>query len=245
MQLTDERKAFDTDGATVLRGVFKGWTDLLAEGIAENAREPGPWFRDYTPDKRSGKFFGDYCNWNRIAPFRKFVEESPAAEVARSLMQSRQTRIFHEHVLVKEAGADKATPWHHDSPYYCVEAEQTISLWIPLDPVPRATCLEFVAGSHRWGKMFRPRKFSGVNYERSIAGLEDMPDIEAHRGDYPRLGHGAGRCDRLQLPRGARRAGQSVGHDGSAGGVVPLARRQRRLCGPRRRNLAALSAARG
>jgi ectoine hydroxylase-related dioxygenase (phytanoyl-CoA dioxygenase family) len=188
MQLDNERKAFETDGATVLRGVFKGWTDLLAEGIAENAREPGPWFRDYTPDKPSGKFFGDYCNWNRIVPFRQFVEQSPAAEVARSLMQSRQSRIFHEHVLVKEAGADKPTPWHHDSPYYCVDADQAVSLWIPLDPVPRATCLEFVAGSHRWGKMFRPRKFSGVNYERSIGGLEDMPDIEAHRGDYRILG---------------------------------------------------------
>lgn len=39
------------------------------------------------------------------------------------------------------------------------------------------------------GRMFRPRKFSGINYERSVEDrLEDMPDIDARRGDYEILG---------------------------------------------------------
>lgn len=184
----EEKEAFARDGVAVLRGVFNEWIPTLRSGVEMNVAEPGPDFRDYTAGKATGRFFGDYCNWQRIAPFRRFVEESPAARIARELMQSDRARIFHEHVLVKEPGADKPTPWHHDEPYYCVSARQSVSMWVPLDPVPRDTCVEFVAGSHRWGKLFQPRKFTGVAYDRSVDGLEDMPDIEAHRNEFDILG---------------------------------------------------------
>ena len=39
-------------------------------------------------------------------------------------------------------------------PYYCVDGEQVCSIWLPLDPVPKESGLEFVAGSHLLGKMF-------------------------------------------------------------------------------------------
>ena len=68
-------------------------------------------------------------------------------------------RLFHEHVLVKEPGTLEPTPWHHDQPYYFVDGTQIVSLWIPLDPVPRRTCVEYVAGSHRWGKWYTPKRF--------------------------------------------------------------------------------------
>src|SRR5258708_12187354 len=55
---------------------------------------------------------------------------------------------------------------------------------MPLDPVPRDICVEFVAGSHRWGRWFRPQKFSGVAYDHKSDTLEDMPDIGAHRPNY-------------------------------------------------------------
>jgi len=186
--LATEREAFERDGAAVLRGVFTDWIELLREGVEYNATHPGPSFRNYTPEKTTGRFFGDYCNWQRIEPFRDFVEHSMAASVAQALMGSQRARIFHEHVLVKEAGAAKLTPWHHDEPYYCVSAEQAVSLWIPLDPVPRETCVEFVAGSHKWGKLFRPRKFSGVAYDHKSDRLEELPDIDANRDDYRILG---------------------------------------------------------
>ena len=52
------------------------------------------------------------------------------------LMGSRSVRLFHEHVLVKEPNADVPTPWHHDQPYYCVDGDQNVSMWIALDAVP-------------------------------------------------------------------------------------------------------------
>jgi ectoine hydroxylase-related dioxygenase (phytanoyl-CoA dioxygenase family) len=96
-------------------------------------------------------------------------------------------RLFHEHVLVKEASADVATPWHQDQPYYCVDGSQTVSLWVPLDRVPRERTLEFVAGSHAWGKSFRPQRFNGAALNEND-GLEPVPDIDGDRASYAILG---------------------------------------------------------
>jgi hypothetical protein len=76
--LATEREAFERDGAAVLRGVFKDWVEPLREGVEYNATHPGPSFRNYTPEKTTGRFFGDYCNWQRIEPFKDFVEHSSA-----------------------------------------------------------------------------------------------------------------------------------------------------------------------
>jgi ectoine hydroxylase-related dioxygenase (phytanoyl-CoA dioxygenase family) len=176
--------SFREDGAVLLPGVFRDWVETLRRGIERNLTEPGPHQRIYTPQGGSGRFVGDYCNWARIPEYRDFVFESPAAETARQLMGSRTARFFHEHILVKEPETREPTPWHHDQPYYCVDGAQNVSLWIPLDRVPRDVCVEFVAGSHRWGRWFRPRKFTGIAYDHKADRLEDMPDISAHRADY-------------------------------------------------------------
>ncbi len=179
---TETIDTFRADGVVVLRGLFADWIEPLRVGTRRNLASPSPLHRNYT--KGGARFFGDYCNWPAIPQFRRFVEQSPAGEVARQLMQSRVARIFHEHLLVKEAGADIPTPWHHDSPYYCVQGQQTVSLWLPLDPVPRAICLESVAGSHAWGKLFRPRRFDGTAYDHQTDDLVEMPDISADRDAY-------------------------------------------------------------
>ncbi len=180
----EQIEAFERDGVILLRGVFGDWIETLCRGVEFNMQNPGPFGREYLDENQSGRFFGDYCNWNRIDEYRQFLFESPAAEIAAALMQSESVRIFHEHVLVKEPGTDKITPWHHDQPYYCVDGNQVCSMWIPLDSIGVKTCPEFVAGSQAWQRWFTPRKFSGIDYERDDPSLETMPDIEANRQDY-------------------------------------------------------------
>ena len=102
-------------------------------------------------------------------------------------MGSKTARLFHEHVLVKEAMSDVVTPWHQDQPYYCVEAVKNVSFWIPLDDVPRERSPEFVGGSHRWGRCFRPERFNGQPLNEND-DLEKMPDINANRSNYDLLG---------------------------------------------------------
>lgn len=176
--------AFKEDGAVCLRGVFSDWVESLRAGVDYNMSHPGPFGREYTKDGQPGRFFGDYCNWDRISEYREFMLESPAAEVAARLTGSERMQIFHEHVLVKEPGTLDKTPWHHDQPYYCVDGNKVCSLWIPLDEVSKETCPEFIAGSHAWGRWFLPRKFSGVDYDHTASHLEPIPNFDAERDQH-------------------------------------------------------------
>lgn len=172
--------AFRRDGAVLLRGLFRDWLPVLEAGVERNIREPSPIATEHRLDDGAGRFFEDYCSWLRIPEYRDFVLNSPAAAVAGRLCGATAIQIFHEHVLVKEPGTTKVTPWHHDMPYYCVDGEQVVSFWTALDPVPQGVCPRFVAGSHRWGKLYYPRRFDdGANYAYGDSGYEAVPDIDA------------------------------------------------------------------
>ncbi|MFL6221360.1 MAG: phytanoyl-CoA dioxygenase family protein, partial [Actinomycetes bacterium] len=151
----DEIAAYQRDGAVCVRGLFRDWVDVIEAGIERNIREPGPYAAESVRPGEPGSFFDDYCNWERIPELRRVVLESPAAQVAAAAMRSRTAQFFHDHVLVKEPGTQKATPWHQDIPYYFVDGAQTVSIWIPIDPVRDAT-LRVVAGSHRWDRPILP-----------------------------------------------------------------------------------------
>jgi len=178
---------FQAQGVTVLRGLFSDWVEVLREGIAANMADPNPNARIYKDDAGGGQFFVDYCSWHRIPQYRDFIFNSSAAEIGAQLMQSEQVQLFHEHVLVKEAQTGIPTPWHHDMPYYCVDGPKTVSLWLPLDEVPRERTLEFIAGSHQWDKHYRPQRFNGQALNEND-GLEEIPDINANRDDYNIIG---------------------------------------------------------
>jgi len=172
-------ETYQRDGALVLRGAFAGWVAALRDGFEQNLAQPGPFAIENVGGGERGRFFEDYCNWQRIAPFADFIRRSPAAEIAGRLMGADAVQIFHEHILVKEPGTAKPTPWHQDLPYYCVEGLQTASYWIPLDPVTRANTLRVVLGSHRWPRLVRPKRWaSNENFYAGDDLFMEMPDVE-------------------------------------------------------------------
>ncbi len=132
----EQVEAYRRDGAACLRGVFADWVESVREGVERNIAEPGPVATEHKLDDGRGRFFEEYCNWQRIPQYRDFVCDSSAASLAARLMGATRVQIFHEHLLVKEPGTGKATPWHHDMPYYCVQGGQVVSFWLALDPVP-------------------------------------------------------------------------------------------------------------
>ena len=182
----DDVASFREKGAVCLRGIVdRRWLDVLAFGVEKNLKDPSPYGCRYTEEGSPGGFVDDYCNWQRISEYRDFVFGAGLGAVMAELLGSREVRFFHEHVLVKEPGTREVSPWHQDQPYYCVDGDQVASAWIPLDPVPRAVCPQFVAGSHRWGKMYTPRKFADHRpYEGAFDRFEPVPDVDAHRDDY-------------------------------------------------------------
>ena len=157
---------------------------LLAEAVDENLASPGPWANDYTPQGQTGRFFGDYVNWERIDGYRNVALDGPLPLLARDLL-GETPRFFHEHTLVKERDTSEVTPWHHDEPYYCVDGASNVSLWVSLDPVPRRAGVEFIVGSHLWGRRFVPRKFvDQTSYVDDANGFELVPDIDAVRDQH-------------------------------------------------------------
>ena len=181
----DDIETFQRDGAAVLRGALSGdWLQALAAGVEYNRTHPSAWSHWYTHPDESVGFWTDYVTWQQVPEYRAVVFESGLADVAARLMRSTTARFFHEHVLVKEPGATERTPWHHDQPYYPVDGDQNVSMWIGLDPVPTDRAIRFVAGSHRWNRWFIPRKFiDHTPYAPESGRYELMPDIDAMLAD--------------------------------------------------------------
>lgn len=170
---------FQRDGVVLIPGLFADWVDVLRAGVARNIDAPGPYASENKKDGETGRFFDDYCNWQRIPEFEQVIRDSPAAPVAAALMGSRTVQVFHDHVLVKEPGTSMATPWHTDGPYYFVSGQQTVSFWSPLDPVTDAA-LRCVPGSHRWEKPVLPMRWIKEEaYFPNVADYMPVPDPEA------------------------------------------------------------------
>lgn len=160
MTLPDAKtiEAYRRDGAVLIKGLWTDWVEVIRDGIARNMAEPGPYASENLKPGEAGRFFDDYCNWERIPEFGRVIRDSGVEQVAAALMGSDRVQMFHDHVLVKEPGTSKPTPWHQDGPYYFVEGQQTVSFWSPVDPVKEAS-LRCVAGSHKWPREVLPTRW--------------------------------------------------------------------------------------
>jgi ectoine hydroxylase-related dioxygenase (phytanoyl-CoA dioxygenase family) len=178
--------AFQRDGAVVLRRILDAHeVRTLERGVERNLAELSPLGMNATRPGEPGAFVEDFRNWERIPEYAELIRGSRLAAAAGALMRSREVRLFHDHLLVKEAGTRDRSPWHQDQPYYCIDGSQTVSFWIPLDPVARPSTLEFVAGSHAEGRWFMPRSFvRGTPMVFEEGALEEVPDIDADRGAW-------------------------------------------------------------
>jgi ectoine hydroxylase-related dioxygenase (phytanoyl-CoA dioxygenase family) len=171
--------AFQRDGVVLIKGLFADHVETLRTGVQRNIDEPGPYAAENLKAGEGGRFFDDYCNWSRICEYEEVVRTSAATEVAADLMRSQTVQMFHDHVLVKEPGTSKPTPWHTDGPYYFVEGQQTVSFWSPLDPVTEAS-LRCVAGSHLWEKPVLPTRWlSETNFYPDEDAYMPVPDPDA------------------------------------------------------------------
>ena len=178
------------DGVVVVRGAFRDWVETLRSGFERNLAAPGPFAIENVGSGESGRFFEDYCNWPRIPEFKDFILNSPAAEIAGRIMGAKSAQIFHEHILVKEPGTSKPTPWHQDMPYYCVTGRQTASYWIPLDPVTETNTLRALKTSHLWPKLVRPKRWAtneSFYAQGNPYGDDDFMDMPPIGDDDPRI----------------------------------------------------------
>lgn len=180
---------FARDGAVCLRGLLDaGQVERLRGAIDHHLAHPSPRAIVASRPDDPGRFVEDFCCWQDHAAYRELVFDPLIAAVAARLMRSTTVRLYHDHMLTKEPGTRQPTPWHQDQPYYNIDGQQNLSLWIAVDPVRRHSTLEFLAGSHR-GPWLMPRTFLSAQARWFPEGsLAERPDIESNRDDFPILG---------------------------------------------------------
>jgi ectoine hydroxylase-related dioxygenase (phytanoyl-CoA dioxygenase family) len=184
-----ERAAYARDGVVMLAGMFDAdWIARLCGAIDRDMARPSAMATDFNAPGTPGRFFGDMFMWTWDADFRAAVFDSPAPAIAAALMGAARVHFFYDQLFVKEPGTTKPTPWHQDQPYWAVAGEQICTVWIALDRIPIAAgAVEYVAGSHRWDRRFRPVAFREGNHNAvryAASDLEPVPDIEAERAQH-------------------------------------------------------------
>lgn len=193
-----DMQAYARDGAVCLRGAFdQSWVALAQEGIARNIEQPSPLFRNL--GSQDGGFLSDIWSRRYISELERFCMESPAAAIAARALQSSKVRLAQDTWFSKLPGASVRTPWHHDT----VISGPFCSIWVALDPTPRTATLEFVRGSHAWGRAMMPRsyfseegdaaeqfytEFHGDATDAVPQDYDQVPDIEANRSAYDIIG---------------------------------------------------------
>ena len=233
---------FQRDGAVCVRGAFSADEVALVErGIERNLAEPSERALVASRPDDPGRFFEDFCNWQRIPEF-----ERVHPRVARGRDRRRADG------LADGSGSSTTTCSSRSrarasgrrgtrtSRTTTSRARRTARMWMPVDPVDRASRrVEFVAGSHR-GPWLMPRTFMDERGEVVPGG---QPRGAARRRGRPRrvrilaLGARAGRRRVLPHAHAARRRRR----DAAAArvlGALPRRRRDARAArrGRRRRS---------
>jgi ectoine hydroxylase-related dioxygenase (phytanoyl-CoA dioxygenase family) len=171
-------------GVIVIKGIFKDWIETLKIGFDRVLAEPSIHGRENVTTENSGRFFEDYCNWQRIIEFKECIFKSPGAQIISEATGSKSVQLFHEHIFIKDAGTQKETPFHQDMPYYCIDGNQTGSFWIPLDKVEKNNNLKLILKSHHWSKLIKPTKWSNnKSWYSENNDFMEMPDLKKIKKD--------------------------------------------------------------
>ena len=185
----EEVETYHRDGVLLLPGMFdKDWIELLNKGLDANIEAPTRRSRIWYKDTSGRSMFYDHTAWKGIEEYRKFIFNSPAAQICGQLMRSTTINFFFDSVFVRSTGTQFETPWHQDEPYWSVEGYDACSIWMPLGPVKQKNALSFVPGSHRLKTVFKQYNFGDLNPVRkknvdqvdfSDIAEQEFPDINA------------------------------------------------------------------
>ena len=143
---------------------------------------------NFSHDDPNGKFSFETFLWHQHPGFRDFIKDSPAAEIALTVMRSAKANIVFDQYLVKEPTTAQPTVWHHDLTCWPSKGKNVAAFWLALEPVTEECgSMEFVASWHLWGHRYHPIAF--VDHSKFKTERSPVPDIDAMRGDCT-LHHG-------------------------------------------------------
>ena len=168
--------------------------------------DEGNRLKDIPLEKRTlyDQAFIQVCNlWTRSERVRELAFSKRLARIAAELMGTRGVRMWHDQALYKEPSGG-FTPWHVDQQYWPMASPNSVTAWIPLQPVPiEMGPLCFGRGSHR--------KHIGRDLEISAESEQQIRDEVKKQKD--RRSAGAVRTGRRELPPRLDAAPRRPEHD--------------------------------
>ena len=166
----DEIRTFWNDGVVYLGCMFDAdWVERAGAAI----------------DEAPGAYGERNFIWPVSEAIRELVFDSPVGEIAAALLRSKTIGHMGDIEWVKDPHSESLTPWHQDQPYLQLAGRQTCNLWIGIDAATGENgAVEWVKGSHDWGKVFEPEPFDGSAPKDVRPGRERVPDFDNLRGQY-------------------------------------------------------------
>ena len=228
-RLSDEQvEAYRRDGVVHIGGaVGTDTVTRMLEAVENTMAAPSRFGGDMTDPDGPGLFFQDRHLFPRHPTYRAFLDETPLAAMAGQATGSATIRAFYDHIFVKDPGTEEQFVWHQDRPYWAVDGTQICSTWLALTAADAgSSALEFVAGSHRWDRTFRPEfpTLEGLDPDEveqhlwegvadHIRSFDDTcPDFEAEPDRYRILGFAVDPGDALLFDyRTVHRSGPNRG----------------------------------
>ena len=196
----EEVETFWRDGVVCLREALpREWIELAARSMEEWLASPQRFdLTQYGADVAqaraarrplghgaggsvAGRFYSGTDSWRHFDGLRHLACESPLPGLIASLLRTSKVNLYEDSILIKEPGTPDKTYFHQDISYFHVEGEQICTSWLPVDPVSDANgTLQFIKGSHRWGKRYRPNHFV-TDLPMDETDGEVVPDFHADR----------------------------------------------------------------
>ena len=123
----------------------------------------------------------DIWHEDKTRTFDRLLRDQRIWSTAAQFLGQRGTRLLHDHVILKPAGASATVPWHQDYPYWPVAPVEGLSCWCPLEDVgPEGGCLEVIDRSHLFGES-PPRDFLASDNE-AFDARDDLVRLPARAG---------------------------------------------------------------
>lgn len=124
----------------------------LRESLEEAMSEDGT--NSIRTDRAGGAYYkvlNQKVNvWRDHGGMAKFTLSPRFADIAKQLTGASGIRLFHDHALWKMPQDSKETPWHQDFPYWPMQQDGALSIWIPLEDVDENNgCMMFIPKSQK------------------------------------------------------------------------------------------------
>ena len=171
------RGEYSKNGVVVIKNAVNSyWLEVLRKAVELQLKEKRRYFDNRNMRMQSGGF-------------KDFCLNSGIGRIVADLVNSKTTSLVFDQMFVKEVGTKTRTGWHTDQPYWPISGP-VITTWIALDHVDDENgALEFIPGSHHWGKKYHPfitdQLGAFVKYLKpEDPQYDEMPDFEADRDKY-------------------------------------------------------------